>query len=86
MYRIALDYYNVFDKYHYRQHKDAKDNTAISTTGSYRLHCYDVWTSSDLPWSASLALQSDCLFSGTTTNDITTITDTITTMTDITTT
>ena len=75
MYRLVLDYYNVFDKFHFRQYKDAKDNTYTNTNNNnndddnnndnnIRLHCYDVWSISDLPWQSSLALKSDCIFSG----------------------
>lgn len=40
-------------------------NSSISKNKSWRLHCYDVWYASQLPWQASNALHenSNCFFS-----------------------
>jgi hypothetical protein len=37
-----------------------KINNSISKNESWRLHCYDVWYSSQLPWQASNALHESC--------------------------
>jgi hypothetical protein len=50
LYRVVLDKYNLFHQFHTRD-------------DSLPLYCNCIWDSSDLPFNASAAMESDCLFS-----------------------
>jgi hypothetical protein len=51
LYRLALDKLRIFDELH------------IMQDPSLKLHCHDIWFSSQLPWDFEAAHNSECLFS-----------------------
>ena len=52
LYRLVLDKFNVFQELHEPQQED-----------ELMLHCHDVWFAGQLPWDATAAYNSNCLFS-----------------------
>eukprot|EP01036_Dinobryon_divergens_P027144 gene27144-35868_t len=56
LYRVVLDYFQVFHELHVEQ-------SAPEIENPYLLHCADIWFSDAPAWDPTLAIQNGCLFS-----------------------